>query len=588
MKSFLSYLVCRSYFIFKGFFQQLCLWSCFSFFVFPSLSFSSNLSNSLSSSNLLSVEETSPLSPIKLDNPRSTMGSYLKAMGDYKKGLKTGDERLLIRIEDGARTFNLKDIPFILRRKEGEKSALLLKEILDRVILIDLKKIPKDLKKEKSWRLKNTEIIIALEEKGEYRGEYLFSQSTRSRLNEFYNKVKHLPYLKGSGGGVGYREAWHERYIPKWVKEKFLGLEKWQWIGFLTALFFGFVLKFLSEFVVRRIKKFFERDQKRERKRSKRIKVLYALEKPLGFFLMSFFWFFCIHFLRFEGWMAKSLFTLVQVIFSVSLIWFLYRAVDLITDVMRRLVKSTDSGLDDVIVPLLDKSLRVLIVLIGGLFAVQNLGFNVMSLLAGLGLGGLALALAARDTAANLFGSIMIMIDRPFRIGDWIISEGVEGTVEKVGFRSTRVRTFYNSLVSIPNSLLANSNIDNMGERSYRRIKTVLSLTYDTPPEQMEQFIEGIKGVIQNDKHTRKDNVHVVFNEYGSYSLNILLYFFLITDDWGIELKAREGIFFKIYKLAEELNIQFAFPTQSLYMENLDFLAPSPEHLSSGNPSLDS
>ena len=228
--------------------------------------------------------------------------------------------------------------------------------------------------------------------------------------------------------------------------------------------------------------------------------------------------------------------------------------------ILNRSQKKTESTLDDHLAPLITKALRVFVILFGMLLSIQSLGFNVMSLMAGLGLGGLAFALAAKDTAANLFGSIMIILDRPFKVGDWVNSDGVEGTVEEVGFRSTRVRTFYNSLITIPNSNLANAHIDNLGVREFRRTVLNLGITYSTTSKQIETFIQGIKEIILKNNYTRKDYFHVVFNNYGDFSLNIMVYYFLKVPDWGQELLEKQNINLEILKLAENIGVEFAFP----------------------------
>lgn len=507
------------------------------------------------------------LKPVKLDNPRATMMSYLDIMKDYKKALREKKRNLNSYLDKAARCFNLKDVPIILRTSEGRKAALLLKEVLDRVIVIDREKVPEKLNKNNYWRLKGTEIIISKEIEGESKGHYLFSPQTTSRLEEFYELVKHLPYLTGTDGGTGYKQSWDEIYIPDWIQEKSFGLKKWQWMGLLLSFFIGFILKIFTETAVRKMKDFMER--KGKNKNSKRLKVLLALEKSIGLFSFSLFWLFCLYFLRFEGFVAKFVFKFLQMIFSFSIIWFVYGLVDVGVSVLKEKVKKTENPLDDQLIPFLGKFARALVLILGVLFVVQNLGVNVVSLLAGLGIGGLALALAARDTVANLFGSVMILLDRPFTIGDWIITGNVEGNVESIGFRSTRVRTFYNSLVSIPNATLAGCNIDNMGKREYRRVKTKISVTYDTSVDKMEKFVEGIKNILRENAFTRKDYFHVVFNEYSDSSLNVLLYFFLKIPDWSSELRERERIFLKIYRLAEELEVKFAFPTQTLHVESL-------------------
>ena len=203
----------------------------------------------------------------------------------------------------------------------------------------------------------------------------------------------------------------------------------------------------------------------------------------------------------------------------------------------------TENKLDDQLVPLIRKSLRFFVVTMGIILILQNNGYNVASLIAGLGIGGLAVALAARDTLANFFGSITIFLDRPFRIGDWVTIGKVEGVVEEVGFRSTRIRTFYNSLVSVPNSNVSNSDIDNYGMREYRRLKTVLNLTYATTPEQIEAFVEGIKAIVKANKHFRQDFYEVHFTTFGAHSLDVLVYMSFLRFQIGVQNYSNGTIF---------------------------------------------
>jgi MscS family membrane protein len=181
----------------------------------------------------------------------------------------------------------------------------------------------------------------------------------------------------------------------------------------------------------------------------------------------------------------------------------------------------------------------------------------------------LALALAAQDTIKNLFGSIMIFVDRPFQIGDWINFDGKDGTVEEVGFRSTRVRTFANSVISVPNGRIADMTVDNLGLRTYRRFTTSITITYDTPPALITAFVEGLRQIVANHPDTRKDYYHVYVNNLGSHSIDILFYIFFAVPGWPEELKARHEIILQSIELAETLGVRFAFPTQTIHMEDL-------------------
>jgi MscS family membrane protein len=206
------------------------------------------------------------------------------------------------------------------------------------------------------------------------------------------------------------------------------------------------------------------------------------------------------------------------------------------------------------------------VVTFGTLAILQSLNISILPLLTGLSIGGLAFALAAQDTIKNFFGSVMIFIDKPFQIGHWITTDGVDGTVEEVGLRSTRIRTFSNSLVTVPNGKLADATINNHGLRVYRRFYTTLSINYDTPPALIEVFIDGLKEIVNQHPDTNPDHNNIFFNDMGAHSLNIMFYIFFEVPDWSSELKAKHEILLEILKLGNALKVNFAFPTQTLHI----------------------
>ncbi|MHC4977332.1 MAG: mechanosensitive ion channel family protein, partial [Planctomycetota bacterium] len=202
---------------------------------------------------------------------------------------------------------------------------------------------------------------------------------------------------------------------------------------------------------------------------------------------------------------------------------------------------------------------------------------EIVPLLTGLGIGGLAVAFAAKDTIENFFGSVAVIMDHPFQVGDWVVVEGVEGIVEELGFRSTRIRTFYNSQVTIPNATLVRATVDNYGRRKYRRFKADLNITYDTPPETIEAFCEGLRELIRLHPYTRKDYHCVYFNNMGAHSLDILVYTFFEAPDWQTELRERQRFLLDVLRLAKQLGVEFAFPTQTLWVNPEDDNAPPPK-----------
>lgn len=229
--------------------------------------------------------------------------------------------------------------------------------------------------------------------------------------------------------------------------------------------------------------------------------------------------------------------------------------------------RSTESKLDEQLVPILKRTLQTILIGVGVIQVLRTLNVDVTALIAGISIGGLALALAAQDMLKNLFGSLTIFMDRPFQIGDWINFSGVDGTVEEVGFRSTRVRTFANSLVYVPNGKLADMIVNNYGLRQYRRFKTTISITYDTPPALIKKFIEGLRKIVLTHPQTRKDYFEIHLNEMGAHSLDILFYVFFLVPSWTEELETRQDLLLAILELAEELGVRFAFPTSTLFVE---------------------
>jgi len=227
----------------------------------------------------------------------------------------------------------------------------------------------------------------------------------------------------------------------------------------------------------------------------------------------------------------------------------------------------TENRLDDQLIPLLRQAVQFVVLVLGVLYLADAMGIDVWKLAAGVGIGGLAFALAAQDTVANVFGSVNIFVDRPFQIGDWVIIGSVEGVVEEVGFRSTRVRTFYNSVVTIPNSQITNANVDNMGLRPRRRVKMMLSLTYDTPPDKLEAYVEGVRAILAvHPDVERTYEVHVY--SMGASSIDILVYYHVVVAGWHEELQARSQNILEYMRLADALGVSFAFPSTSVYVES--------------------
>ena len=371
--------------------------------------------------------------------------------------------------------------------------------------------------------------------------------------------------------------TWSESNLPSWLSTKIGGIAVWQLFGILVLVFFALLIRRLVFFLI----------ASKLRKLTARVAVpiqqsVERSAQPFSGLVMAGVFFVGFPLLGFSGHTATIVYLALRVLAVGSGVWLVYRQIDVLSAVLERRAADTDTKLDDQLVPMVRRTLKVFVVAVGGIFVLQNLNVDVASLVAGLGLGGLAFALAAKDTLANVFGSLVIFIDRPFQIGDWVIISDIEGIVEDVGFRTTRIRTFYNSLVTVPNAKLTDTAIDNMGQRRYRRIKTLIGLTYSTTPDQMQAFVEGARAIVAAHPQTRKDYYEIHFNNFGAYSLDILFYAFVEVANWSAELQARHELFLSLIKLAGELGVEFAFPTRTLHVDTM--VGQPPRQVGGKNP----
>lgn len=263
-------------------------------------------------------------------------------------------------------------------------------------------------------------------------------------------------------------------------------------------------------------------------------------------------------------------YALLRALITVAGGWALFNMAGVFGRYLEDLSAKTENDLDDHLVPFVRKSLRVFIVILAGILVIQNLGYSTSGLLASLGIGGMALAFASKDALSNIFGSLMIIFDRPFKIGDTVIAGSMEGTVEEVGFRSTKIRTPAKTLISVPNSIIANMPLDNVSRMPRRRIKLTIGLTYATTPAQLRAAVARIRAMLTSHPEVDAETVQVNFTDFGASSLDIAVTCFSVSTVLGEHLNVREDICLKIMDLLEELGLQFAFPSRTVYLHHAD------------------
>ncbi|MBN2471315.1 MAG: mechanosensitive ion channel family protein [Anaerolineae bacterium] len=248
---------------------------------------------------------------------------------------------------------------------------------------------------------------------------------------------------------------------------------------------------------------------------------------------------------------------------------FLYNLVGLITRSSAILSNAVGLKIDDKLLPFLRTAVKMVIIALAVVVILQEWDFDVAGLIAGLGVGGLAIALAAEETIANLFGFTTIVGDRTLAVGEYIVTPEVTGTVEHVGFRSTRIRQLDQAQVAIPNSKLASSVVTNWSRLNMRRMDTIVGLTYSTTSAQLREFMRRVEELLRSREETIKDSITVVFVEYGDSSLNVRVIAHIMLSDWKAFHLEQQEIMLQIMDIVEDMGLSFAFPSQSLYIEQL-------------------
>lgn len=291
------------------------------------------------------------------------------------------------------------------------------------------------------------------------------------------------------------------------------------------------------------------------------------LKPPLRTFITATGFFLAINVFSFTKEVDALLLNIYKTILIICFFWILYRAESLLKVFMEKYAYKKQIGIAIEFLPLFRKLIRAALIVFAVTIIIQEWGYNIGAIITGLGIGGLAVALAAKDTLANFFGSLMIIMDRPFVIGDWIVVADTEGVVEEIGFRTSKIRTFEKAIVSVPNSKIATDNVINWSRRDFRRIMCRVGATYSTPPETLKLAVNDINNMLANHENINKDMIMVYFDEFASSSLNIFIYCFAATSAWAEYLAIKQDVYFKIMEIFKKHNISFAFPSMSVYHE---------------------
>jgi MscS family membrane protein len=295
-------------------------------------------------------------------------------------------------------------------------------------------------------------------------------------------------------------------------------------------------------------------------------KLFPALEGPVTTFVMVTGIFASVKVLKLSETADRTIGYGSTVAFSLVVFWGLLRAFGAVLDHMHEVAREKQMGVA-AFMPWIKKTLVAIFVVIGVLITVQSLGFNVSTILSGLGIGGLAFALAAQDTIANLFGSIVVAIDQPFKVGETVRIGANTGAVEDIGLRSTKIRLIDRSLVIIPNKLVSSEAIINLSRFTQRRVEQVIGLTYDTTPDQMTAIVEDVKGIILAETEVNAESVMVFFRDFSASSLDLWIVYATKGPDLQEGLGLKQRVNLAIMRAVAARGLSFAFPTQTMHLD---------------------
>lgn len=556
------------------------------------------------------IEVQNPLEPTNTSSPRATIVNFIEYMDDSYSILMNANERNIeipgffvaeevkskvyqaeLFFDRATYCMDLSGIPPSLRKDLAYGRAIMLKEILDRIVLPPIEEIPdavavdldiesKKYPKLEYWRIPNSEIILVRTNKGILQGEYLFSAESIKNLPAYYEKIKHLPYNSDitvskyfysfyiSTPGLLMPPRW-SHYLPEWSTKMYFSQTLWQWIALVFSIIITLVLiKLLYSFLIdgnSRVSMAIKKWRKT---------IYYAIIILIIVFLNKF--------LNEQINLTDDVLVVTK-IFLESVFWILlsvlsYNVLIAISEVIINAPKVTKIGIEATYTRATFLVLAIMVSIIVVIVGLSQIGVAIVPLLTGVGIGGIAIALAARSTLENIIASFTIFADKPYRVEDRVKVLDYSGTIESIGIRSTQIRLLSGPLVSIPNEKMATVEIENIQKRPYLRREFNITITYETSPELVEKSVQIIKDILaipdnlNGNHHNNKviNNINypprVFFNKLNSDSLNIyIIYWYFPPVHWEF-MKHSEDVNFEIFRRFNEASIDFAYPTQMLHL----------------------
>jgi MscS family membrane protein len=522
------------------------------------------------------IEDPYPLRAADTSSPRDTLRTFVR---DFTEAINAWQsekpEADIIRpVYRAGKTIDFGELRYVNRRADVVIKMALLKEILDRVELPPYEQIPGDNEVSKEgierWTIPNTQIEIARIEEGANAGRFLFTNETVTNLKTYYELAKDLPYSKGASVGL-YKELiespgyWFPKNIPdnfpEWANEIVVGQALWQWIAlFILMVIAGFLIWFVYRLGA-------TWDEKHTRARpSLRFGVPLAL---LAAFAIAYF----VGVASFRGiGLYEIPYTVVSYITLTVKIGSLASLVLVISGRLADGFAFSQEGsaekrrVDAALLRIVFRLVSVVILAYLGIYAAEQVGIPIAPLIAGLGVGGLAIALAIRPTLENIIGGLTLFADRPVRVGDFCRYGDQIGTVEEIGLRSTRIRSLERTIVTVPNAEFSQMQLDNFAVRDTRLLKTILQLRYETTPEQMRFILVKLRELLLGHPMVTPEPARVRLVAYGAYSKDLEIFAYLRCRDQGDFLAIQEDLLLRMEDIINAAGSGFAFPSQTAYL----------------------
>jgi small-conductance mechanosensitive channel len=499
-----------------------------------------------------------PLDHLELRSPRATLRTFLE---QYKQWDSGGREYILA-------TMDMSDISAPLRKPMLPLLATYLKETIDRIGYVVWQEVPDDPARTIPYvhfqHPRGAIVIAPVVEDSLV--TWKFTAQTLSDIRILYETLEDLPLASSlipeqEHAIYFYLNQLVRRQAPRLTALRW-GLEEWQWLAIIATLLLAIVIAVGFDAVTRRlIRRGLEKQDI-----SARQKLRSHLLLPLAITFAVGGGYLCVTNIGLPLTLFPLLHAVAVTVIGIGLTWTLYNGTNLLQEYLHGRAKKTVSYYDELLVALLGSALKAIVVILGIVFLAREIGIPLSGVLAGLGVGGLAIAIAAKDTLANVFGSVVILADRPFVRGDLVVVSGHEGFVKAVGLRSTQIRTREDSIVSIPNSVLANEVIDNLGRRRLRLVKARVSLTYDTPPDKLEAFANGLLETMEKQSRVSSIRMSAGVWEMAESSIDFEFSCYIDAPTIKVEREERHKLFLDIVRLAQALDVEFAFPTRTLHV----------------------